>query len=78
MDDNDEKRDGKGRRPPTVILRVMLEQKGAEKELAQTIAVRCKDSAFWSVCFMCQLKNSKTGHLSTVKLLDISKKHFLL
>ena len=56
----------------------MLEQKGAEKELAQTIAVRCKDSAFWSVCFMCQLKKSKNGDLSTVKLLDISKKHFLL
>ena len=51
--------DGKGRRPHKVILKVMLEQKGAEKELAQTIAVRCKDSAFWSVCFMCQLKKVK-------------------
>ena len=59
MDDNDENRDGKGRRPQKVILKVMLEQKGAEKELAQTIAVRCKDSSFWPDCFLCQLKKKK-------------------
>ena len=53
MDDNGEKTDGKGRRPHTVILGK------EEKELAQTIAVRCKDSAIWSVCFMCQLKKVK-------------------
>ena len=77
MDDNDENRDGKGRRPQKVILKVMLEQKGAEKELAQTIAVRCKDS-FLVCLFYVPTEKSKTGDLSNVKLLDISKKHFLL